>query len=185
MATKVERLLFTRKRLLWNIEVQTTAISTFTENTAPALQISRKDALKTLWAEFKEICDTIETTRDWVGTDEWLDEYDSIHEKYLSALVTLLSTMLEQTEILQQSVTSLRQNRPRINVDDSNGDTTGESRAQSTPNGRTMIKLPATIILAPLPIKPFDGNALDWPEFRAHVQAHSLTSWMKLAVFDI
>lgn len=100
MATKIERLLFTRKKLIRSIKSQATAIDTFTDETEAAIQISRKEALETLWAEFKENCDAIESTRDWVGDDAYLDEYEEIHEKYLAALVKLLKTMPEQTDLL-------------------------------------------------------------------------------------
>lgn len=173
MATKIERLLFTRKRLIRSIEVQTAAIATFTENTAPAVQISRKEALENLWSEFKENGEILEKTRDWVGTDEYLDEYEAIHEQYMAALVTLLSTMPEQIDTLQQSLTSLRHSRPRMfteeSVNDPADNNEDENRAQatSTPHGRGTIGLPANIKLAPLPIRPFTGDVLDWPEFKA------------------
>lgn len=98
MATKIERLLFTRKRLIRGIEVQSTAIAGFTVETAAFQQLSRKEALETLWTEFKENSEIIETTRDWVGTDEYLDEFQRVHEKYMAALVTLLETMPEQID---------------------------------------------------------------------------------------
>lgn len=87
MATKLDRLMFTRKRLIRSIRIQADTISVFTAETAPALQLSRKEALETLWTEFKENCEAIETTRDFVGDDEYLTEYDDIHEKYMAALV--------------------------------------------------------------------------------------------------
>lgn len=79
--------------------------------------------------------------------------------------------MPEQTDTLQHSLTSLRQSRSRIFAEESISDAAvnenGDTMSQSTPNRHATIGLPATIKLAPLPIKPFDGDVLDWPEFKA------------------
>lgn len=172
MATKIARLLFTRKRLLRSIEVQTTAIDAFTAETATAIQLSRKEALETLWTEFKDNSDAIESTRDWVGDDDYLNEFEQIHEKYMAALVKLLETMPEQTDTLQQSLTSLRHVRPRHFTEETIHDSTENgsenlAQAMSTSNNNHHGGIPPYVKLSPLQIRQFSGNAIDWPEFKA------------------
>lgn len=181
MATKVDRLLFSRKRLAADIGHQIAAINEFSEETDVAIMLSRKDALEELWSAFKTNMDIIENTRNWVGTDQFIQETREIHDAYVNALVKLLKLIPEQTDAIQHVLTSLRPNRQCAsafidNEADENAagaannapDTLGAPRANSTLNEvgmATHVKFP------PMQIKSFSGGLTDWSEFKAAIES--------------
>lgn len=100
-----------------------------------------------------------------------MDEYAQIHEKYLGGLVKLLDTMPEQTDAMQQSLVSLRQVRQRNfneeTIRESDNGNEDLAQAMSTPHSNRYFGIPTTAKLAPLQIKSFSGNLVDWPEFKS------------------
>lgn len=112
MANKIELLSFTRRRLVSDIKHQTTVIAAMTAVTSVPLMLSRKDALESLWSDFKRNIDAFENTRDWIGTQEFIDENNELHDSYVNALVKLLEILPDDTEALQQSLTAFRRNQP-------------------------------------------------------------------------
>lgn len=182
MANKIERLLFTRKRLMVDIKRQTDMIATFTAETTVPIMLSRKDALEDLWAEYRNNADAIQNSRDWIGTDKFIEEGSALHELYLTALVSLLGIMPEQTDVLQQSLVCMRRSRPpapRDELEQQNdqaqhndadallSSTQHPTNGSNNPSTNGGVGMPATIKLPPLQIKTFTGNLIDWPEFKA------------------
>lgn len=116
MASKIDRLLFIRKRLATDIKHQVEIISTLQNDTVLGVTISRKEALEDLWTEFKQNQEIIETTRDWIGDDDFITESTQLHDAYVSALIKLLTLLPEETEGLQQSLNAFRQSRRNQSV---------------------------------------------------------------------
>lgn len=184
MATKQERLIFSRKRIITDLTCQTSAINEFNEKTDYAVVISRKDALEELWAEFKANTQQLESLRDWAGTDEFIAESSATRELYLAAATKVLKFMPEQADAMQQSVIMFRPTYTTVlethnvhepQIQETGNETNGTERAAfSTPRAlntqRTGV-LQANIKLPPLQIKPFIGDRIDWPEFKALCQA--------------
>lgn len=144
------------------------------------------------WAEFRSNTETIEGTRDWVGTDEYIEANLNVHELYMKALQKVIQLLPQDNDIIQQSManqTMFRQvnsstassysdpnngeepshsndehNQNHMNTSNTENSNVRNFLQASTP--RT-IGLPANIKLPPLQIKPFSGKMIDWPEFKA------------------
>lgn len=196
MTSKKDRLLFTRKRLVSEINHQTTFIATFDKNTNPKTAISRKAALEEAWDDFKSNTEAIETTKDWVGSEEFIQEANEARDKYMTAIDNIMDILPDDTGPLHTSLNLFRQNRNRTiildepiieegleNEQDNNVPGTTPNAA-STPGGELhqnaqqqprqfaqQAGMPASIKLKPLEIKPFSGILTDWPEFKAACEA--------------
>lgn len=197
MTTKLERLLFVRKRLMSDIGRQVGIIDKFGDETAANVMLSRKDALEDLWAEYKANMDAIEDTRGWIGSDEFITESAAIHDSYVAALIKLLGLIPEQTENMQQLLTTFRRSRHHVTMSEPNtsreegieggsnnrheernmgsGDQLPNDPLLDRPRANSTLQgtdgLSATIKLPPLHIKTFSGNLIDWTEFKATCEA--------------
>lgn len=185
MTTKIDRLSFSRKRLMKDIERQIKTIDTFTIDTQPAVVLSRKEALEELWVEFRANSHELENSRDWIGTDEYIDENANVHEMYLKGLATITALMPDDANALHESMTMF-QRRPSAAdastsqveppfVNDTGNETEiviGDNTNTQPPVGETaalpqQFGFQSSVKLPPLQIKIFSGNELDWPEFKA------------------
>lgn len=192
MSNKVERLMFSRKRLIADIELQAEIVEKYDKDTNCATLLSRKGILEEIWTDFRTNIQEIETSRDWIGSDEYVRETSQTRELYLATLVAITTLLPEDTTKLQQSLTMFQRREKSAatstNNDDEqsiqgdgndNGDesarmhsstmvTTRNCRPSMGPSHQPgIVGLPATIKLPPLQIKSFGGNLVDWPEFQA------------------
>lgn len=104
MANKVERLQFTRKRLVTDIKHQVETIEKFDSTTSAAVLLSRKEALEELWSDFRANMMSFETARDWIGTDDVISENTEVRELYLKALAKLTEIMPDDVNKLHESM---------------------------------------------------------------------------------
>lgn len=182
MANKIERLTFTRKRLVQDIERQVQKINECQADTEPIVLLSRKDALEELWSDFRANTKEFETSQNWVGSDQFIEENGHVHEQYLKGLAQITKLLPAETNALQQSFTLFRRhsrNTEPINTEpntgnEANGDPLHDqgngNLHSSTPTSTTLPRmggLQAAIKLPPLQIKTFAGDLLDWPELKA------------------
>lgn len=185
MDTKSERLLFTRKRLIRSIEMHITTIAMFTKHTAPAIQIVRKEALEACWAELIKNSRAIEATQDWFGTDEYLDEHEATHEKYIAALVMLHNTMPKQTETLHRALNTVRgTQRTRSCIKKTIVRPIKRSNVLDSPQNRASIRLSATEKLSPPPIKLFGGRLVNAPEFTSTYESPLTNTLPSIPKYD-
>lgn len=98
MANKINRNLFTRKRLISDLNAQVEIINEFSAETTQATILTRKEALEDLRADFKANTEAIENTRDWVGTDEFITENTTMHDAFVNSLVKILTVMPDENE---------------------------------------------------------------------------------------
>lgn len=175
MSTKLERLLFSRKRLSADISLQITAITAFVNETPQTVILARKEALEDLWEEYKANTELIEKSNAWVGTDDFIQENSQRHEAYVNALVHILTLMPEENETLQNSMRSARNPRHRSTTyadirDDSSeydGDISATRLDTSGASNESMNEgLPISVKLPPLQINTFSGDKIEWPEFK-------------------
>lgn len=187
MSSKKDRLLFTRKRLLAEIDHQTAFIAAFTKDTSPKTAMSRKATLEEVWDDFKSNTEAVESTKDWVGSEEYITEANEARDKYMTAIDTIMEILPDDTSTMHTSLTLFRPNRQNRTVIlnepiqvENEGEVDAENmpNAASTPGGEPNIRqfaqqtgMQAAIKLKPLEIKKFSGIITDWPEFKASCEA--------------
>lgn len=183
--TKIDRLLATHHRLLTDVKRQCDVIKDYDSETRPSVLVSRKSALEELWAEIQTNIHSIESFRDWNGTDDFNDNISTIRESYSDSLAHLMELLTaDATATLQNSLLLGRNRTEHQNPNQTNngiehdgekgndtedyqdatddGQATNQTQNQiltSTP-GRTLT-MPINIKLPPLQIKVFSGNKLD------------------------
>lgn len=179
MANKIDRLSFVRKRLTQDIERQLQNIDECQADTEPTVLLSRKDALEELWADFRSNTKELENSQNWVGDDKFIEENALVHEQYLKGVAQITELLPTEASMLQQSFV-LFQRHPRGTepiYEEQGANSTAHNMHSSTPTGSApppVNGLSATIKLPALQIKPFSGQLLDWPEFKATVESISI-----------
>lgn len=111
MANKIDRLTFTRKRLVQDIERQVQKITECQADTEPIVLLSRKDALEELWGDFRTNTKEFESSQNWHGNDQFIEENGRIHETYLKGVAQITKLLPAETSSLQQSFTLFQRHR--------------------------------------------------------------------------
>lgn len=171
MANKIERLKFTRKRLITDIERQADIIEKFNKDTNGAVLLSRKEALEELWTDFRANTHDFETARDWVGSDEFMQENSQTHELYLAALVAITTLMPEDATKLHQSLTMFQKKENVTTSRENDDETTGESdNEQSLPEDNNSTEHSSTLITNLRPCRPsIEANSLQQQNVRTNI----------------
>lgn len=103
--TQLERLLATHCRLLTDVKKQCNVINGYTGETRPSILVSRKNTLEEIWPELRTNINTIESVRDWIGTEEFNDKIAEVRETYLDTLAHLMDLLpADATATLQNSL---------------------------------------------------------------------------------
>lgn len=167
MTSKSERLLFSRRRIITDIETQCKKITEYDENTAPAVIVGRKGILEKLFNEF-------ENTKGWVGNEDYLKESSAIHALYCDACDHLSQLMPADAIAMHETIMIGRRepimyennnenfrNEPINPLIDEQPDNVDDAPVDQANGLFTNIKLP------PLRIKAFTGDKLEWADFKS------------------
>lgn len=85
MTSRSERLLFTHRRLIHDLETQCKRIGDFDETTPPRVLIGRKTILEKLWDDLTANGVEVENVRGWIGDEEYIKECSDLHDIYCEA----------------------------------------------------------------------------------------------------
>ncbi|XP_055308905.1 uncharacterized protein LOC129572830, partial [Sitodiplosis mosellana] len=162
-------------RLTHDIEAQLKIIDTFQITTTAVVLLSRKEALEELWSDFRNNTSELENSRDWVGTNEHIEETTKVRELYIRGLAKLTELLPGDANALHESMTMFQRRQSTADMSHSYSDDTNTGTNQDHNhmnmnegfNNPRMIRLQPSFKLPPVQIKPFSGNELEWPEFKA------------------
>lgn len=200
MPIKIDRLMFSRKKLTTDIKRLHTRIQECTEESDVGVLVSYRKALEDCWAKYDTVNEEIEGAKDSPCNDDYITETGITHELYIEAQSKLLQITPENE--LHQSVLMFSKKKtaaPRIgNASLHNYEASDDEYARSLnetiisqiagPSTQNLIRIrpptvnstpqshnPTNIVphirLPPLTMKVFSGNKLDWPEFKAICEA--------------
>lgn len=227
MPTKIERLLFARKKCSHDLKRLHSFIQACSAETNTGTLVSYRKALEDCWAKYCSNNEEIENSKDCPCDDDFISETGQYNDLYLNAQSTLIeitpaNTLHESLQLYDRPKNSARpkskqaladieetrsssSERDETNESEEQGDsdegsfitigddgeprkrkparsktagsirsrvrTRASFRTASTPHMASGSGLYASVKLPPLKIKPFSGEKLDWPEFKAMCEA--------------
>lgn len=198
MPIKIDRLMFSRRKLTTDIKRLHAKIQDCNEDTEIGVLVSYRKALEDCWTKYDTINDEIEGAKDNPCDDSYITETGITHELFLEAQSKLLritpANKLHESVNMYNKKKSATARRGSSHDDETSDEEEVQSlnetiisqvagpsaqnlirvrqpTASSTPQNYARTDLMPQIKLPPLKIKVFSGNKLDWPEFKAICEA--------------